>query len=270
MPTVERDAFMLFGDSITQGAWEPNLNALGQRLSHVYSRSLDILNRGLSGYNTEWALPVFEQSFPKREEKGARVQLLTIWFGANDACIVPSPQHVPIERFKENVVRMVEMVKSPESDYYSPWTRVILLTPPPVNTHQRGADLQSRNPPLALDRLFETTEAYAEAVREIGVDQGVAVVDVWKLLWDAAAHNEASLDRYLTDGLHLNGAGYERPKASAADSSDQIVFNQLIETIRERYPEMHYENLRPTFPWWAEINWENPSESLYAKSTQSS
>lgn len=256
MPIVGQGAFMLFGDSITQGAWEPDLNGIGQRLSHIYSRSLDIINRGFSGYNTDWALPVFEQTFPRREE-GPRIQILTIWFGANDACIIPSPQHVPLERFKKNLVKMIQMVESPESDYYSPRTRVILLTPPPVNTHQRLADLQSRNPPLELDRLFETTKAYAEAVQEIGSQHGVAVVDVWKLLWDAATHEEASLDRYLTDGLHLNGAGYE------------IVFNQLIETIRERYPEMHYENLRPTFPLWSQINWDNPSESLYVKKAQS-
>lgn len=27
----------------------------------VYARRLDVLNRGLSGYNTDWAIPVFEQ-----------------------------------------------------------------------------------------------------------------------------------------------------------------------------------------------------------------
>jgi len=75
------DAIMLFGDSITQGSWD--LNGIGARLScwflflfsslHeemeltdprnlvVYARKMDVLNRGLSGYNTEWAIPVFEQ-----------------------------------------------------------------------------------------------------------------------------------------------------------------------------------------------------------------
>lgn len=101
------------------------------------------------------------------------------------------------------------MVKSPDSEHYSPWTRVILLTPPPVNTHQRLSDLQSRNPPLALDRLFETTRSYARAIQEIGEEQETTVVDVWTSLWDAAGRNETSLSRYLTDGLHLNGAGYE-------------------------------------------------------------
>ena len=73
------DAIMLFGDSITQGSWE--LDGIGARLSCwfllgsfrgemgltdlrnlvVYARKLDVINRGLSGYNTEWAIPVFEQ-----------------------------------------------------------------------------------------------------------------------------------------------------------------------------------------------------------------
>lgn len=26
-----------------------------------YSRKLDVFNRGFGGYNTEWAIPVFEQ-----------------------------------------------------------------------------------------------------------------------------------------------------------------------------------------------------------------
>ncbi|KAF9452289.1 SGNH hydrolase [Macrolepiota fuliginosa MF-IS2] len=258
MAAKVQDVILLFGDSITQGAWEPGLNALGQRLSHVYARRLDVVNRGFSGYNTEWGLPVFEQCIAKREDKGApRIQLLTIWFGANDACIHPSPQHIPLERFKDNIRKMVQMVKSPDSEYYSPWTRVILLTPPPVNTHQRLADLQSRNPPLALDRLFDTTKLYAQVVQEIGEQEGVAVVDVWTLLWDASGRDEASLNQYLIDGLHLNGVGYE------------VVYNQLMETIRARHPEVYYENLRPIFPWWADINWDNPNESLYVQKVDS-
>jgi hypothetical protein len=35
MASNVQDVFMLFGDSITQGGWEPGLNALGQRLSRA-------------------------------------------------------------------------------------------------------------------------------------------------------------------------------------------------------------------------------------------
>ncbi len=67
-----------------------------------------------------------------------------------------------------------------------------------------------------------------------------------------------------------------------AHFSNQIIYKQLIETIRQRHPEVHYENLNPVFPLcvcffsvslftpdgflrWADINWDNPSESLYIK-----
>jgi hypothetical protein len=38
--------------------------ALTQRLFHRvddYARKLDVYNRGFSGYNTDWAIPAFEQ-----------------------------------------------------------------------------------------------------------------------------------------------------------------------------------------------------------------
>ncbi|KAG8917072.1 hypothetical protein FRC00_014068 [Tulasnella sp. 408] len=59
MPTKIVDQILLVGDSITQGAWEEG--GFAQRLAHVYARKLDVINRGLSGYNSEWAMPVFEQ-----------------------------------------------------------------------------------------------------------------------------------------------------------------------------------------------------------------
>lgn len=30
----------------------------------IYARRLDVINRGMSGYNTDWGIPVFEQAWP--------------------------------------------------------------------------------------------------------------------------------------------------------------------------------------------------------------
>lgn len=203
-----QDVIMLFGDSITQGGWDDG--GFGQKLSHVYARRLDVLNRGLSGYNTEWAIPVFEQCFATQHEQKhtPTVRLLTIWFGANDACLKPSPQHVPLDRFVVNLKHIVQMVQSPSSAYYSPRTKIILITPPPVSTLQRGADLASRNPPLKLDRDFNVTKSYAAAVMQVGQEEGVPVLDIWNLLWKACGEHEEGLSKYLADGLHLNKEGY--------------------------------------------------------------
>lgn len=130
--------------------------------------------------------------------------MLTIRFGANDACIKPSPQHVPLERFEANIRKMISLVQS-----RSPDTRILLITAPPVNTHQRKADLESRDPPQALDRLFETSKQYADAVKALGDELGLGVVDAWSSLWDACGQDEAGFAQFSGDGLHLNERGYE-------------------------------------------------------------
>lgn len=101
------------------------------------------------------------------------------------------------------------MVRSPSSEYYSPKTRILLVSPPPVNTYQRCADLASRNPPRECDRKFEFTKLYAEAVVKTAQEEEVAVADVWSAIWEAAGKDERALSAYLSDGLHLNAKGHE-------------------------------------------------------------
>ena len=101
------------------------------------------------------------------------------------------------------------MVRSPASEYHSPKTRILLISPPPVNTYQRGADLASRNSPRKCDREFEFTKLYAEAVVKVAQEEGVAAADVWSAVWEAVGNDEQALREYLLDGLHLNAKGYE-------------------------------------------------------------
>ena len=77
------------------------------------------------------------QVFAKASERQnvPKVQLLTIWFGANDAVLTGEQQHVPLEQYKANLSKLIHMVRDPSSEYYSPETRIILFTPPPVLTH---------------------------------------------------------------------------------------------------------------------------------------
>lgn len=232
-----QDVFMLFGDSITQGAWDVGFNGVGQRLSResffifitlgsqvfvdVYARKLDVLNRGLSGYTTEWSLPILKlvrSSYKylcmkitgiqliNQIPTSSKIRILTIWFGANDACVPPSPQHVPLPKFISNLKSMISFVKSCDSQPSG--THILLISPPPVNTIDRAADLASRDPPLQLDREFEVTKRYAQAVEQVAREEGVAFVDVWNKIWDAADREEVNLRRFLRDGLHLNAEGY--------------------------------------------------------------
>ncbi|KAI0059080.1 SGNH hydrolase [Artomyces pyxidatus] len=233
-----QDAIMLFGDSLTEGSWK--YFGIAARLSHMYGRTFDVLNRGFSGYNTEWALPVFEQVFAKQHEQhhAPRVRLLLIWFGANDACLPLSRQHVPLARFGENLAAMIRMITSPTSPHYSPETKILLLTPPPVSPVLWGAELATHDPPGEQDRAVESSREYAAEVERVGQREGVPVVDVWNKVWDAAGKDEKGLERFLYDGLHLNDEGYK------------IVFDELVAAITQHYFELQYEQLQYVFPPW--------------------
>ncbi|KIL68579.1 hypothetical protein M378DRAFT_158397 [Amanita muscaria Koide BX008] len=247
-----QDVFMLFGDSITQGSFEPGYIGFGQRLAHVYARKLDILNRGLSGYSTDWGLEVLKQCVVKRTDEthpAPQIRIITIWFGANDACLPPSPQHVPLQRFVSNLRQMIAIVRAAASGHTLP-TRIILMTPPPVLASHRAALLAARDPPIALDRDFLVTKQYAEAVLAVAAIENVAVADIWSAVFKAAGEEEKNLDKFLVDGLHPNKAGY------------QVVYETLIVTIKEQYPDVHYDNIPFSFPEWKEINWDSPKESL--------
>lgn len=143
------------------------------------------------------------------ESKFPKTRLLTIWFGANDACLPFHFQHVPLEKYADNLRQFIHMVSHPDSAWYSPETKIILITPPPINSHQWRANLEARDPPLQMDRQFDVTAAYAQAVRDVGKEKNVLVVDAFQALWDVAGHEEQGLSKYLSDGLHLTVDGYE-------------------------------------------------------------
>ncbi|KAB5589267.1 hypothetical protein CTheo_7284 [Ceratobasidium theobromae] len=244
------DCIMLLGDSLTQGGWEPG--GFAQRLAYVYARKLDVINRGLSGYNTEWAIPVFEECFAKSEIQPLvpKVKLLVIWFGANDACLQQSPQHVPLPKFVENINKLIDMPTLPSSPWYSPTTRIILVTTPPINATQRNAGLATRKPPVAPDRTHGMTKSYAQAVIDVGNKRDIPVVDLWTALWKEAGEIEKGLEPLLPDGLHCNEKSYG------------ILYDLIIDAITKHYPELHYDKLPKVYCAWDEIDWKNPRPSL--------
>jgi len=248
------DTIFLLGDSLTQGGWEPG--GFAQRLAYVYARKFDVINRGLSGYNSEWAIPVFERCLIPVDERDAypRIKMLLVWFGANDACIPPSPQHLPLDKYKANHHKIIDLVKSPSSQFYDPNTKIILLTPPPINTYQRGAELGSRNPPVALDRKFEVTKQYAQVVKEVAKEKGTFLVDIWQAIWDRSGREEKAMSKYLSDGVHFTPEGYE------------VVYDEIIKVIQEQIPELHYERLKSVFPAWDQIDWNDPIPSIVPSS----
>lgn len=176
----------------------------------VYARKLDVINRGFSGYNTDWALPILRQLLPtvqQQKEQACSISLMTIFFGANDASLTSNPQHVPIDRYESNVKAMIDMVRNPDSPFYNPRLRIILITPPPLNEVQWNKRCEEQGG--KLNRTNELAHRYSNCIKEVGKELDIAVADLWSEITDKSIKESKDLSNFFLDGLHLNGNGYQ-------------------------------------------------------------
>lgn len=140
----------------------------------AYTRRLDVVNRGLSGYNTDMAVRVLDKVVPGNTDD--KIRLLVIFFGANDSCFYTerNNQSVPLPEFRSNLIKIIRTI----TDNKSP--RILLVTNPPIDerTQEIGDILRG----LALRRTAENSKAYADAVRGVGKDMGIVVCDLWEAI----------------------------------------------------------------------------------------
>jgi lysophospholipase L1-like esterase len=176
-------------------------------------------------------LPILRQILPTVEDQKTsknRISLITIFFGANDAALPFAYQHVPITRFTENLSEMFNMIQNPNSQFYNPNAKIILITQPPVNEVQWKKRCDENGDPM--NRTAEVAKAYAEAAREIAGQHQVPVCDLWTELMQLVGEDVVNgkeeyvdvasktcyadeksykhdLSEFLLDGLHLNSNG---------------------------------------------------------------
>jgi isoamyl acetate esterase len=105
----------------------------------------------------------------------------TIWFGANDANRNPSDgQFVPADRFKQN---LHAILTHPAITAHSP--NIILLTPPPFEETMLVTTMKEWGN-FGESRKAGDANEYAQIVKEVGSESGVAVLDVWGVFMERA------------------------------------------------------------------------------------
>mmetsp|Transcript_10127 Transcript_10127/g.15082 ORF Transcript_10127/g.15082 Transcript_10127/m.15082 type:complete len:263 (+) Transcript_10127:109-897(+) len=251
---MTRPKIILLGDSITQLSFSSD-HGFGAAICDAYQRRADVLNRGYSGYNTEWILKLLET---KKADVFANdpknVVLMTVFLGANDASssAFNPRQHVPLPKYKENLKQIVSVIRHECGDA----VKIIIIGPPPIHHEARLRYQVERYGEKATGKLERTCGLagdYSNAAREAADEINVPFLNLWKDMLE-----EENWQSFLSDGLHLSGEG------------NKFVGEKLLEFISMHFPSLsvsgckitgHYgtsgskcEDLLQMGPWHDEIN----------------
>ncbi|KAG8624717.1 hypothetical protein KVT40_007784 [Elsinoe batatas] len=252
------DQIVLFGDSLTQFSGDQSGGfAFKAALEDAYIRKLDVLNRGFGGYNTNLALRVLPHLI--LPPSAGRIRLFILFLGANDARLPGTPpidQCVSLSEYIENIK---SILSHKALSAHQP--QFLLITPPPIDerlckiTDQEKGYAESR-------RSAAQTATYAQAIRDIGQEKSIPVVDLWtsflneagcSATWDGKSDLPGSsalpvndkLRELLSDGLHFTGQAY------------RVMFREVMKTINEQLPELNPERMQMVFPEWKdEAAWQ--------------
>ncbi|EGX96851.1 GDSL Lipase/Acylhydrolase family protein [Cordyceps militaris CM01] len=217
---------VLLGDSLFQFSVETDEGfSFEAALQSRYSRRLDIVNRGLSGYNTANVLEYFDRLFPKKTPSSPEIKYLVILLGANDA-VLPLPstwQHVPLEQYGENLCKIID---HPRIRAHNP--KILLVTPPPLDEIKTAEDDKAEGHPCSI-RHAAVSAQYSQKARDVAARyENVTLIDLYQVLMDKAIDmvpgdyekggplpgtpengKRAGFKKLLPDGLHLGGMAYK-------------------------------------------------------------
>lgn len=211
-----RPSIILFGDSITEQAFGLDGKVgWASLLGSDYSRRADVLNRGFSGYTTRLGIDLLPRVFagpPQHED----CLFCTVFFGANDSALPGEMQHVPIEEYGENIVKIVEHIRG---TFQSTSFPILLITPPPFDAQAWMASRQVDTP--GRDNMI--AKSYGDKLKQVCDKlEMCSVVDTWTAL---EGPTDAKI-KYLSDGLHLNEAG------------NKLVHKAIVDVLAKDYPDI--------------------------------
>ncbi|XP_051579452.1 isoamyl acetate-hydrolyzing esterase 1 homolog [Myxocyprinus asiaticus] len=223
---------ILFGDSITQFSFQAN--GWGSEIAHKLARKCDVVNRGLSGYNTRWAKIVLPRIVSTSE---APIAAVTVFFGANDCALQDKnpQQHVPCQEYSENLKDIVTQLVSAGVSK----DKIIFITPPPLQEAAWEKECLLKG--SALNRLNSVAGQYAQACVQAAGHCGVDVLDLWTLM----QRDGQDLSVYLLDGLHLSEKG------------NQFLAEHLWVHLESRVADLPF-----ILPYWGDVDPKSPESSL--------
>ncbi|KAM4723490.1 isoamyl acetate-hydrolyzing esterase 1 homolog [Anableps anableps] len=230
---------VLFGDSITQFSFQTN--GWGAETANKLARKCDVVNRGLSGYNSRWAKIVLPRLISSQNPAENHIAAVTVFFGANDASLEDKnlQQHVPLKEYSENLKEMSRFLTS----VGVPADKVIFITPPPIHEPAWEQECILKGSPL--NRHNSVAGQYAQACVQAAGQCGSDVLDLWTLM----QKDGQDYTVYLSDGLHLSEKG------------NQFVAQHLWSILESRVAHLPF-----ILPYWGDVDTSSPESSLLCNS----
>lgn len=225
---------VLFGDSLTQYSFSLREGGWGASISDHFQRRADVINRGFSGYNTEWAKLILPQILSSQDQ----ADVVVIFFGANDSGLpeLNPKQHVPLSNFRRNLDEICAYLNSIGISSSS----LILITPPALCESKWVITCKEKG--YAADRSNANIQCYAQAVLDVGKERDIVTLDLFGEL-----SKKSGLEEYLSDGLHFS------PLANKVLAD--LIIPALEERLQGRVP-------KTVFPLWRDVDPENLQKSL--------
>lgn len=236
-----RPKIYLFGDSITEDSFSEG--GWGASLANLFCRTVDVVLRGYSGYNTRWALKVLDRVFPAAQGSDRAPIAVTVFFGANDASLpdrYSAFQHVPLYEYKQNLHSIVSFIKK-----QWPTTHVLLITPPPIDEDGRLRYPYADNPQGLPERTNEAAGEYARACVAVAGECGIPVIDLWTKMQQFPDRRK---DYLSDDGLHLSPSG------------NRVVFEEVIKKLGDE--GLSVESMPVDLPLIADMDLNDPLKAF--------
>lgn len=213
---------VIFGDSLTQRGSQQN--GWVNLLSNSMIRKCDVINRGLSGYNTRWALQILPEVLKDSvfSNQFRDVLFFVIFLGANDAEVVGSTmdglkQGVHIDEYEKNIFKIIETLQQAGL----PKEKIVVFSPPACNE-----DVWTNTRKNSLVKI------YAQRACELAQELGLICVNLHEIFM-----KDNDWKSLLNDGLHLSERG-----------------NFLVFELMNNLAENYWTGSSMAFPDWVDFS----------------
>jgi len=197
---------LVFGDSITLGAWDTEGGWVDRLKNFLNKRTLsipefwntdyiEVYNLGISsisGENSSSLLERFESEAKRR--LGEYETIIIIAIGKNDSCFLENKKSflTPPEKFEKNVQKLIKLAQK-----YS--SKIVFVGTAMVD--------ESKTAPIYWDRNMhyknEYLKQYSEIIKNICKEKKIYFIEV------SETFMKAGYKKLLADGLHPNSKGHE-------------------------------------------------------------